>query len=267
MIGRLRRLSMATAAIVLAVIAFATIAPATHTAAQGDTKTETIALEPFSSIQINGGGSATLTIGDAPSVTITGNSLIVEQLDAKVENGQLVLGSPLTSAIDVTGLSELTYEIVAPSIKEIHLAGTVTLDVPVITAQESLVIGLTTGANLNIDALSVVSLTGKLDLLSKAKLAGAAGSMQLEINNGSELDAADLQVVSADLVLNGVAKATVRVTNSLTGRAAQGSTVTYISETVTPEITTTTLASVNEQAYTPWVAPEGMALPASTPEA
>jgi hypothetical protein len=267
MFERVRRLSVATAAVVLAVMAFAAVAPANHAAAQGETKTETIALEPFSSIQIEGGGSATLTIGDTPSVTITGNSLIVDQLDARVENGQLVLGSPLTSALDVTGLSELTYEIVAPAVEEIHLAGTVTLDVPVIPAQSSLVIGLTTGANLNIDALSVVSLTGKMDLLSKAKLAGAAETMQLEINNGSELDAAGLQVGSADLVLNGVAKATVRVTEALTGRASQGSTVHYISESVTPEITTTTLAAVSEQAYTPWVAPAGMAVPAASPEA
>ena len=267
MIGRLRRLSMATAVTVLAVMAFAAVAPAGNAVAQGETKTETIALEPFSSIQINGGGSATLTFGDTPSVTITGNSLIVDELDAKVENGQLVLGSPLTSALDVTGLSELTYEIVAPSIEEIHLAGTVTLDVPTIPAQPSLVIGLTTGANLNIEALSVSSLTGKMDLLSKANLAGSADTMQLEINNGSELDATDLQVGSADLVLNGVAKAIVRVTDSLTGRAAQGSTVHYITESVTPEITTSTLGAVYALDYTPWVAPAGMAVPAASPEA
>ena len=202
-----------------------------------------------------------------PSVTITGNSLIVERLDAKVEEGQLVLGSPLTSALDVTGLSELTYEIVAPSIDAIHLAGTVTLNVASIPAQPFLEIGLTTGAHLNIDALNVLSLTGKMDLLSKANLAGAAETMQLEINNGSELDATDLQVGSADLVLNGVAKAIVRVTDSLTGRAAQGSTVHYITETVTPDMTLTTLAAIYPLDYTPWVAPEGMAIPAATPAA
>jgi hypothetical protein len=252
------RISVATAAVLLAVVAFAAIAPAQHALAQGSTVTETTQLEPFTSIQLNGGGSATLTFGDAPSVTITGNSLIVEQLDVKVEEGELVLGSVLTSAIDVTGLTELTYEIVAPAVQEIHLSGTVTLDVPTMPAQPFLELGLTTGAQLTIGAMNVTSLTGKLDLLSKAELAGAAETMQLEINNGSELHAADLQVGSADLVLNGVAKATVRVTDSLTGRAAQGSTVQYISETVTPNISLSTLASVSPLEYTPWVAPAGM---------
>ncbi len=266
MIGRLRPLSLAIAAVVLAVMAFAAIAPARGTLAQGTTETETTALEPFTSIQINGGGSATLTFGDAPSVTITGNSLIVDRLDVKVVDGQLVLGSLLTSALDVTGLSELTYEIVAPAVDEIHLAGTVTLDIAAMPAQPFLEIGLTTGANLNIAAMSVASLTGKLDLLSKASLAGSADTMQLEINNGSELDAANLQVGSADLVLNGVSRATVRVTDSLTGRAAQGSTVNYISETVTPDMTLTTLASITQLEYTPWEAPAGMPAPAS-PEA
>ncbi len=263
----MRRLAVATAAVVLAMMAFAAVLPAGNAAAQGETKTETIALDPFSSIQINGGGSATLTFGDTPSVTISGNSLIVDQLDAKVENDELVLGSPLTSALDVTGLSELTYDIVTPSIAEIHLAGTVTLDVPAMLSQPFLELGLTTGAQLTIDALQVTSLTGKLDLLSKANLAGTAGSMQLEVNNGSELNAADLQVGAADLVLNGVARANVRVTDSLTGRASQGSTLNYMTESVTPDVTLSTLASINQLAFTPWVAPAGMAIPAASPEA
>lgn len=267
MTDHIRRFSLATATVVLAVMAFAAVQPASNAAAQGETKTETIALEPFTSVQINGGGSATLTFGATPSVTITGNSLIVDQLDATVENGELVLGSPLTSALDVTGLSELTYDIVTPSIEEIHLAGTVTLDVPTIPAQPSLVIGLTTGAQLDIAALDVISLSGKLDLLSTANLAGMAETLQLEINNGSELNATDLQVGSADLVLNGVAKANVRVTDALTGRAAQGSSLNYITESVTPSVTLSTLASISQLAYTPWVAPAGMAIPAASPEA
>lgn len=261
MYQRLRPLSFLAASLLLGLMAFAAVTPATQATAQGSTKTETIALDPFTSIQINGGGVATLTFGDTPSVTITGNSLVVDRLDAQVEEGQLVLGSSLTTALDIIDLTELTYEIVATSVNEINLAGTVTLDVPVIPAQPFLEIGLTTAAELNIPSMNVASLTGKLDLLSKANLAGSADTMQLEINNGSELDAANLQVGSADLVLNGVAKATVRVTESLSGRASQGSTVNYISETVTPNITLTTLASLNPLEFTPWVAPEGMATP------
>ena len=267
MIGYLRRVSVATAAVVVAVTAFAAVLSAGNASAQGQTKTEIITLDPFTSIQLNGGGSATLTFGDSPSVTITGNSLIVDQLDAKVESGTLVLGSPLTSILDITGLSELTYEIVAPSIDTIRLAGTVTLDVPDMLEQPFLELGLTTGAELNIPAMQVASLTGKLDLLSTANLAGTAGSLQLEINNGSELNATNLQVGSADLMLTGVAQANVRVTDSLTGRADQGSTVHYITETVTPNVTLNTLASISPLEYTPWVAPEGMVIPAVLVEA
>ncbi|MCO5222981.1 MAG: DUF2807 domain-containing protein [Thermomicrobiales bacterium] len=265
MYKNLRLRSLLAVGLMFGLLAFVVATPASQASAQGETKTETIALDPFTSIQINGGGSATLTFGATPSVTITGNSLIVDRLDAQVEDGQLVLGSPLTSALDVTGLSELTYEIVAPSIEEIHLAGTVTLNIAAMPAQPSLVIGLTTGAQLNIEAMSVSSLSGKMDLLSNATLGGVAETMQLEINNGSELDATNLQVGSADLVLNGVAKAIVRVTESLSGRAAQGSTVHYISETVTPDMTLTTMAAVYELDYTPWVAPAGITMPAATP--
>ncbi len=265
---RFHALPIGAAALLIAVLGLTAFAMnATPAAAQGTTKTVEIALDPFTSIQINGGGTASLTFGDTPSVTITGNSLIVDQLDAKVENGQLVLGSVLTSALDVTGLSELTYEIVAPALDEIHLSGTVHLTVPVLPAQDTLVLGLTTGAHLTIGAMDVQSLTGKLDLLSNATLIGAAGTMQLEINNGSELHAGELEVETADLVLNGVAKATVRVTGSLTGRAAQGSTVEYISQTVTPQITTTTMASVTALEYTPWSGVLPAPAPGATPAA
>ncbi|TXG86764.1 MAG: DUF2807 domain-containing protein [Thermomicrobiales bacterium] len=265
---RFRALPIGAATLLLSVLALTALSmTAAPVAAQGTTKTEEIALDPFTSIQINGGGTATLTFGDTPSVTITGNSLIVDQLDAKVENGQLVLGSVLTSALDVSGLSELTYTIVAPAVDEIHLSGTVSLTVPVLPAQDTLVLGLTTGAHLTIGAMDVQSLTGKLDLLSNATLTGAAGTMQLEINNGSELHAGELQVGSADLVLNGMAKATVRVTDTLTGRAAQGSTVEYITETVTPEMTTTTMASVTALEFTPWSGVLPAAAPGATPAA
>lgn len=259
---RLPGLALVAVAALIGLVGFAAIAPAPHQAlAQGQHTTITKTLRPFTSIQINGGGTATLTFGPEPSVTIEGNSLIVDQLDAKVENRQLTLGSPLTSALDVTGLSELVYTIVTPSIEEIHLAGTVSLDVPSLPAQESLKLGLTTGAEVTVDGMQVGSVTGKLDLVSTAHLSGSADTMQLEINNGSSLDAGDLQVGSADLVLNGVSKATVRVTDALTGRASQGSTLNYISETVEPSVTLSTLASINQLPYSEWTPPAPSASP------
>lgn len=261
--GSMRALSLA-AAMLLGLMVFAVATPASHQArAQGEQTTVTKTVAPFTSIQIEGGGQATLTFGPEPSVTIEGNSLIVDQLEVEVSDGELTVGSPLTSALDVTGLSELTYAIVTPAISEIHLAGTVTLDVVSIPSQAALEIGLTTGAQLNVGAMDVGVLTGKLDLLSTAELSGSAGSMQLEINNGSNLEAGQLQVGAAELVLNGLSKATVRVTESLTGRASQGSTVSYISQTVEPNMTLTTMATTNELPYTEWNPPAPVASPAA----
>lgn len=258
---RFRYLSLAVAGLLFGLMATVAISPAGHVGAQGEQTTKTFDVEPFTSIQINGGGSATLTFGDTPSVSISGNSLVVDRLDASVEDGRLVVGSLATVVTDP--VSDLTYEIVTPSIEEIHLSGTVNLEVASMPAQSSLVIGLTTGAHLNIPAMAVDSLTGKLDLDSRAVLGGTADTMELEVNNNSELDATELQVRSADMVLNGSSQATVRVTEALTGRAAQNSSVTYITETVTPDVSTTTMAEVREQEFTPWVAPEGMATPAA----
>lgn len=264
MTHRLRAVTRSIAFTLIATLAASAIA-ATPASAQGEQVTRTVDLAPFTILKLEGGGEATLEFGPTPSVTIEGNSLIVDRLEASVDDGILTLGSPLTSALDVTGLSELRYTIVTPSIEEIHLAGTVSLTIAAVAPQPSLHIGLTTAAHLTIGAMDVATLTGKLDLLSRATLAGSAKTMQLEINNGSELEAADLQVGSADLVLNGVAKATVRVTDALTGRAAQGSTVQYISQTVVPAITLTTMATVSPLAYTPWTPPAILAPTEATP--
>ena len=263
---RFRALPVAAAGLLIGLLAFVAIAPGSNQAlAQGEQKTLTTPMEPFTSIQINGGGSATLTFGPESSVTIEGNSLVVDRLDAKVENGELILGSMLTVA--TAEVSDLTYTIVTPSISAIHLAGTISLDVPSLPAQDSLELGLTTGADVTIDGMQVGSVTGKLDLLSNAHLSGSADTMQLEVNNGSTLDAAGLQVGSADLVLNGMAEATVRVTDSLTGRAAQGSTVSYISQTVEPDMELTTMASVEHLPFTEWTAPVEMGSPVASPVA
>lgn len=261
---RFLHLAIASAVLLIGLLVFTTVAPAANQAlAQGQQTTVTKTLRPFTSIQINGGGTATLTFGAEPSVTIEGNSLVVDRLDAKVENGELTLGQSLTSALDVTGLSDLTYAIVTPSIDEIHLAGTISLDVPALPAQDAIELGLTTGAEVTIGGMQVGAVTGKLDLLSTAHLSGSADTLTLEVNNGSNLEAGDLQVGAADLVLNGVAKATVRVTDALTGRASQGSTINYISQTVEPSITLTTLANINQLAYTEWEGPAPVASPES----
>jgi hypothetical protein len=264
--GHFRRLSMTAAALLIGLLALVAVAPASNEAlAQGEQKTVTKQLEPFTSLQINGGGHATLEFGPEPSVTIEGNSLIVDRLDAKVENGELTLGSMLTSALDITGLSDLTYTIVTPSIEAIHLAGTITLDVPSLPQQDAIELGLTTGAELTMSNMQVGSVTGKLDLLSTAHLAGSADTMQLEISKGAELDAGDLQVGTADLKVTGISKATVRVTDALTGTASEGSTVNYISETVEPSINLSTLASINQMAFTEWTGSAGSS--AATPAA
>jgi hypothetical protein len=261
-----RRLAMSAAALLIGLLALAAINPASNEAlAQGQQTTVTKTLRPFTSIQINGGGEATLQFGAEPSVTIEGNSLIVDRLDATVENGTLTLGQSLTSALDVTGLSDLTYTIVTPSIEEIHLAGTVDLHVDPMPNQQSLVLGLTTSAEVFIPSIDAGSISGKLDLLSTAHLAGSATSVQLQVFNGSTLDARELQIGSADLEVKGVSKATVRVTDALTGSASEGSTVTYISETVTPALTTSLLASLEQAPFTPWVAPAITAPAEGTP--
>jgi hypothetical protein len=263
---RFRHLTVAAAALLIGMLVFAAVgSPANTALAQGQQTTVTKTLRPFTSVQINGGGQATLQFGADPSVTIEGNSLIVDQLDATVENGTLTLGQSLTSALDVTGLSDLKYTIVTPSIEEIHLSGTVDLHVDPMPNQQSLVLGLTTSAEVFIPSIDAGSITGKLDLLSTAHLAGSATSVQLQVFNGSTLDASDLQIGSADLEVKGVSNATVRVTDALTGTASEGSTVTYISESVTPALTTSLLASLEQAPFTPWTAPAITAPVEATP--
>lgn len=257
------RRSMAAAALLIGMLVFTVIPSSSQQVlAQGEHVTVTKSVQPFTSLDLKGGGQAVLRFGPAPSVTIEGNSLIVDRLDVSVENGKLVVGSVLTSALDAVRLSDLKYTIVAPSIQEIHLEGTVDLRTDPMPNQPSLVLGLTLGSEVFIPSITAGTISGKLDLLSTAHLSGSADRLQMEINNGSELNAADLQVGDAELVLNGLAKATVRVTQSLTGRAAQGSTVSYISQTVQPDITLTTLARVEQLPFTEW-APVVVASPES----
>ncbi len=263
---RFRHLSVAAVALLIGLVAFAVVPASSQQAlAQGEHKTITKSLEPFTSVQINGGGQATLAFGPAPSVTIEGNSMIVDRLDANVANGTLTLGSSLTSALDVTGLSELRYTIVTPSISEIHLAGTVDLHVDPMPDQTSLQLGLTTGAEVFIPSITADSITGKLDLLSTAHLAGTATTVRMQVFNGSTLDARNLQIGSADLEVKGVSKAIVRVTEALTGTASEGATVSYITESVNPTLTAGTLSNLEPLPFTPWTAPATDARPAATP--
>lgn len=226
--------------------------------AQDEVETQSYELESFDRVVMRGAGEVVFQIGDTPSLVVTADRRMMGFIDVLVEGGILSAGFPASLGFDAVGMSPIKYVITTPSISEIHLNGPFTATVNDLQT-DSLLIGLTTAAQLSVTGLQATSLQAKLDLASTATLSGAVENQDLEVVNTSTYNAADLDSATAQVTASEASTATVRVRESLTGSVSTRSTLNYIGENVAVDVETSTLGSIEQLPF--------VALPGSTPAA
>jgi amicyanin len=256
MISRFMRTCFVVAALALVAMPGSWSALATN--AQDESETQVFELDEFDKIVLQGAGDVVIQIGDTPSLELTADRRASDFIDVIVEDGILSAGFPASLVFDVAGLDPIRYVITTPSISEIHLNGPFTATVDGLHT-ESLLLGLTTAAELSITGLQASSLQAQLDLASTASLAGAVESQDIEVVNASTYEAAGLDSASAQVKASEASTATVRVRESLSGSASTASTISYISEGAAVDVDTSTLGSIVQLPFTP--------LPGATPAA
>ena len=248
--------------VLLLLVGSATWLTMTHTSAQDDSVTVTPDVTPFTKLKINGAGDATISIGDTPSLTIVASQQLQDLIDVSESDGTLTIGFVEGTVLDAVGQADIQYTIVATSLDEIHLSGSINATVDQLTA-DTLVLGLTTLAEITIDSLDVQTLDAKLDFASTAHLTGSADSQSIEILKGSAYDAESLDTRSTTVNLSELSTATVRVQESLTGSVVTGSTLEYIGENPTVDVATSSLGTVEALPFTALATP--VASPVATP--
>jgi hypothetical protein len=107
--------------------------------------TETLELEPFTKISLEGSMNLIISQGDKQQVLVTGHENIIPLIGTEIEDGEweIVLGE------DCIRNFELTIEIELPNIEKIELEGSGNIDIgPITTVEDKLSIYLEGSGNI-----------------------------------------------------------------------------------------------------------------------
>ena len=151
--------------------------------------TETLDLAGFNAIEVGGVFELEVTVGGDFSVVLTGDADEMERVEAKVENGELVLDQRRPDRGKRRWRNQgVTATISLPSLTDIDVSGVVDGEVTGVDAE-----------SFSADFSGV----GDLDL------EGTCGTLKARLSGIGDLDARDLQCAIADVDVSGIGEASV----------------------------------------------------------
>lgn len=200
-------------------------------------------------LSVHSGLRATVTQGDKPSLRITGDDNLLEELVTRESKGTLEIGLPdslggyrpsepilveaslpLATRFSSSGGGRLTLEgMFEGDDLALHGSGGGQLTVEGFTGT-SLFLGQSGGgtarlAELELETLLIESAGG-----GEVRLSGQAGDLAVQLSGGGRLEALDLMAKAVSLDLSGGSDARVHATSSLDANVSGGGTVTYRGE-------------------------------------
>jgi len=171
----------------------------------GVTDIETRAVDAFDRIEVNGSSDVDIIVGKQRSVTVTGDTALLDRVRVSVNDGTLSLDGP-------EGTWGWTHH-------DVHYA----ITVPVLTDLELSGSGEITVTGVDASALGV-ELTGSGDI----ELAGETEELSLEIDGSGRINASSLAADSATVAVSGSGDVTVNAAHTLDVDVSGSGDVTYL---------------------------------------
>lgn len=156
----------------------------------GHAATETRQIEGVRGIVFRGGGSLEIKIGTPGPLELSGDGNILPLIDTRVEQGTLKI-EPVKS---IQPRNKLTFRLTVADLESLSIDG---------------------AANFHIAPLDNDALTIKLRGAADGIVVGQTGSLDVELEGASQLDAAALVAKTARIVINGASTAKLHVEEAL----------------------------------------------------
>jgi hypothetical protein len=204
-------------------------------------------VDAFTSLQIEGGGHAIITIGEPASVTVSGTQKDIDQLQVQVWFGTLEI-EPENEGNNTK--SDLVYHITVPSLTQIELEGSVTAEVDGLTV-DSLEIEAEDSAKIELTKLAVSRLQVQVENNASVTVAGTADQQDIEIQDSATYDALELDSRSAEIQGEGSSTSRVRISEQLSGQLEDSATVEYITESGNVSISSEDSSTLTQLPFKP----------------
>jgi hypothetical protein len=206
------RLSAALAAIPLVLLAACNHGDAAQASGTGSQRSYQVGA--FQRISVQGPYDAVVTVGGAPSVRAVGDSKALDQLEVRVENGQLIVGSKRNSMSWGFGSHQrTTVYVTAPSLSAATLLGSGDMKVDKVTGDrfEAQVHG---SGGVDIASLRVGEAAFNLSGSGDLRAAGTADQVNVSVQGSGDFSAGGFQAKDATISVIGSGNAALRATQT-----------------------------------------------------
>lgn len=197
----------------------------------GPRATQQRPIDDVSVVELATGGSLSITLGEAPSLTVTAGEKVIDRLTADVTSGVLRLdteGEPLAyageiryeltitalSSIAVLGSGDATVDFTGAGDPTIVVKGSGSVDASGIDAQ-TLDLTVDGSGSITVADAATTDLTVRVDGSGGVSIDGSAADQDVEMRGSGDYDAPDLESIDATMLLQGSGMADIRVSGTL----------------------------------------------------
>lgn len=202
----------------------------------GTIATETVAATGFETVALLSEGDVTITIGEEPSVTITGDDNLLPLLDATVSGGTLRLELTEDNT-DIDPSQPIEWRIVVPSLRGVQLTGAGSMSVDSL-ASTTFDVTLTGAGSISVADLDASSVNVAIPGAGSVKLAGEADKQEVRISGAGDYEGMDLRTRDADVTVSGAGSAEVMVTGRLDATVTGVGSIRYAGDPDVSEVVT-----------------------------
>lgn len=188
---------------------------------------ETMELERFDELDLEGAGRVTLVKGEQYSVTVSGRQTNVDSTDVAVDDGTLSVNHQPTgrSCLLCFNGGRVDIVVTAPDFKSVEASGNVYVVSENVSGQD-LAIDLNDASSADL-TVNVSELRVDLDDASRLTVEGSAGSLNVTQSAASRFDGSDLEAGNARIETRDSSRAIVQANITLEIDASDASEVSY----------------------------------------
>jgi hypothetical protein len=212
--------------LVVIALAASVACAATVLRGSGNVVSRSIAVTPFSRMEVGDAFDVTLTIGAAETVAVRMDDNLVDRLDARVAGGVLHLG--LRGDVSVHDAT-LRAAVVARSLIEVTVSGAGRVHLSGGWAEPRLRLAAS-GAGVFDGAIDAERATLDLSGASTATVSGTASMLTVVESGASRLEGEALRAVDLAATLSGASSATLSVTGTIAADLSGASSLRYRGE-------------------------------------
>jgi len=190
----------------------------------GDVVSETREVSGFDGISLSGTGEVIVTQNGNQSLTIETDDNVIEQIEARVENGELKIG--VKSGFSILSTTRLIFYVEVDELKNVTISGSGDIESESI---ESDYFGaeISGSGDVQISDLTAVEVYTSISGSGEVDLAGKAANQDVSISGSGKYRAGDLCSESIEVTISGSGDATVCATESLVSEISGSGSVKY----------------------------------------